>query len=119
VNEFEHVGLVGGGSGITPLYQILGHALKDKNNATKFTLLYGNLTEEDILLRQELDNLKKKYPSTFDVVYFVDKKTGNDPAIQSGYIGKDAIHKYLKADLGAKTKVFVCGTCLRVCSEST
>jgi len=113
-NEFQQVGLIGGGSGITPLYQILAHALKDKDNTTKFTLLYGNLTEEDILLRQEFDNLKKKYPSTFDVVYFVDKKTGNDTTIQTGYIGKDAIQRHLKADLGSKIKVFVCGTCLKM-----
>jgi len=117
-NEFQQVGLIGGGSGITPLYQILSHALKDKDNTTKFTLLYGNLTEEDILLRQEFDSLKKKYPSTFDVVYFVDKKTGNDTTIQTGYIGKDAIQRYLKADLGSKIKVFICGTCLEVSSES-
>ena len=91
------------------MYQIIGHALKDKSNTTKFTLLYGNLTEEDILLRAEFDSLKKKYPTTFDVVYFVDKKSTNDPAVKVGYIGKDDIQKYLKPDLGSKIKVFVCG----------
>lgn len=109
MNEFDQVGLIGGGSGITPLYQILGHALKDKNNKTKFTLLYGNLTEDDILLRKEFDTLKKKYPDTFNVVYFVDKKTTSDAAVKAGYIGKDDIHDHLKPELGEKIKVFVCG----------
>jgi len=95
------------------LYQILGHALKDKSNTTKFTLLYGNLTEEDILLRKELDGLMKKYPNTFEVVYFVDRKTGNDPTVLTGYIGKEAIQKYLNPGQGSKIKVFVCGTCFK------
>lgn len=111
VNEFEQIGLVGGGSGITPLYQILTHALRDRNNKTKFTLLYGNLTEDDILLRQEFDNLKKKYPDTFNVVYFVDKKLTKNPEIQSGFITTDAVKKYLpSAELGPKAKIFVCGS---------
>ncbi|KAG8835719.1 NADH-cytochrome b5 reductase [Serendipita sp. 399] len=110
-NEFEEVGLIGGGSGITPLYQIVRHALKDKANTAKFTLLYGNLTEEDILLRSELDELKKQYPRTFDVVYFVDNKTSSEKAIRSGYIGVEDVKKHLPDPKGgeAKVKVFVCG----------
>lgn len=110
MNEFDQVALIGGGSGITPLYQILTHALRDRTNTTKFTLLYGNLTEDDILLREQFDNLKKTYPKTFDVVYFVDKKSTKDESIREGYITKDAIKKYgPSADLAQKVKVFVCG----------
>ena len=61
----------------TPLYQVVGHALADKNNTTKFKLLFSNVTEKDILLREELDALKKKYPNNFDVVYLLDKPSGN------------------------------------------
>ncbi|KAG8756105.1 NADH-cytochrome b5 reductase [Serendipita sp. 396] len=110
-NEFEQVGLIGGGSGITPLYQIVRHALKDKSNTTKFTLLYGNLTEDDILLRRELDELKRQHPRTFDVVYFVDKKTTGDKEVQSGFIGIKDVKAYLPDPkvAGSKVKVFVCG----------
>lgn len=111
-NEFEHVGLIGGGSGITPLYQILSHALKDKSNTTKFTLLYGNLTEDDILLRERFDDLHKKYPDTFNVVYFVDKKVkaAKDDSVKTGFITKGDVQKYLPGpELGGKIKVFVCG----------
>jgi cytochrome-b5 reductase len=112
VNEFDQVALIGGGSGITPLYQILTHALRDRTNTTKFTLLYGNLTEADILLREEFDNLKRKYPNTFDVVYFVDKLSdkSKSASINEGYITKADIQKYGPSpDLGQKVKVFVCG----------
>jgi ferredoxin-NADP reductase len=51
----------------------LTHALSDKSNKTKFTLLFSNLTEKDILLREKVDALKKQHPDTFDVVYLIDK----------------------------------------------
>lgn len=57
----------------TPLYQILTHALPDPQNKTKFTLIFANLSEDDILLREEFDDLKKKYSDKFNVVYALDK----------------------------------------------
>ncbi|KAI6102677.1 hypothetical protein EDD16DRAFT_1696584 [Pisolithus croceorrhizus] len=55
------------------MYQVLQHVLADENNRTKFKLLFANTSEVDILLRQQLDAMKKKYPDTFDVVYVLDK----------------------------------------------
>jgi len=65
----------------TPLYQILAHALSSPANTTKFTLLYANIAEADILLRERFDELKKKHPTKFDVVYALDKppKDWNGP----------------------------------------
>jgi NAD(P)H-flavin reductase len=60
----------------TPLYQILTHALGDKSNETKFKLLFSNVSKKDILLREELDALQKKYPQNLDIVYLVDKADG-------------------------------------------
>uniref|UniRef100_A0A8H7Y9M5 NADH-cytochrome b5 reductase n=1 Tax=Psilocybe cubensis TaxID=181762 RepID=A0A8H7Y9M5_PSICU len=108
-NEFDQVALIGGGSGITPLYQLVTHALSDKNNKTKFKLIYSNLTEKDILLRKEFDALKKKYPDTFDAVYLVDTPTEGWKG-PVGYINADVIKQHVgPADLKDKVKVFVCG----------
>lgn len=60
----------------TPLYQLVNHALADKANKTKFTLLFSNVTEKDILLKEELDTLAKKHPNNFKVVYLLDKPSG-------------------------------------------
>lgn len=89
VNEFDEVGLIAGGTGMyvffrilglrlisvvsTPMYQVLQHALADKDNKTKFKLLFANTSEPDILLREQLDALKSKHPNRFDVVYVIDK----------------------------------------------
>ena len=57
----------------TPLYQVAAHALADPKNKTKFKLIFANVSEADIIMRDELDALKKAHPDTFDIVYAVDK----------------------------------------------
>lgn len=44
--------MLAGGTGITPMFQVLNAILKNPRDTTSVTLLYGNLTEEDILLRK-------------------------------------------------------------------
>ncbi|CAL1693867.1 unnamed protein product [Somion occarium] len=108
-NEFEQVGLIAGGTGITPMYQLLNHALSDKSNKTKFTLVFANMTPKDILLKEEFDSLKKKYPDTFNVIYIVDKPDSEWKG-PTGYINKDLVKQHIPpSSLGQKVKVFVCG----------
>ena len=54
------------------MYQVVDYALADKSNKTKFTLIYSNVTEADILMREEIEQLKKKHPNNFEVVYYLD-----------------------------------------------
>ncbi|KAF8963949.1 cytochrome-b5 reductase [Flammula alnicola] len=103
-NEFDEIALIGGGTGITPLYQLLTHALADKNNKTKFKLLYSNVTEKDILLREDLDALKAKFPNTFDVVYLLDQPSEGWKG-PVGFITADVIKKNVApADLKRRSK---------------
>ncbi|KAN0100185.1 hypothetical protein V8E55_000169, partial [Tylopilus felleus] len=109
MNEFDEVGLIGGGSGITPLFQILQHTLADKNNKTKFKLIFANMTEADILLREEFDAMKKKYPTNFDVVYVLDKPPANWKG-PTGYVNGDLIKQHIAPpSLNNQVKIFVCG----------
>ncbi|KAH9905530.1 ferredoxin reductase-like C-terminal NADP-linked domain-containing protein [Epithele typhae] len=108
-NQFEQVGMIAGGSGITPMYQILDHVLQDPENKTKFTLIFANVAERDIIMKQDFDTLQKKYPSTLNVVYTLDKPEA-DWKGETGYVNADMITKHLpSAKLGEKTKIFVCG----------
>jgi len=85
------------------------HALADKNNKTKFKLIYANITEQDILLREELDQLKKQHPDTFDVVYLLDKPSAGWTG-GVGYVSQDTIKQHVaSADLKDKVKVMICG----------
>lgn len=59
----KHVGAFAAGSGITPLLSIAKTVLNTPDS--RFTLLYGNKTQEDALFYDALHSLKKQYPSQF------------------------------------------------------
>ncbi len=50
----KNIGLIGGGTGITPLYQVLNavYTFHDKVNVS---LLFANKSSSDILLKEELE----------------------------------------------------------------
>src|SRR5260370_31941237 len=106
-NEFEDVALIGGGSGITPLYQLVNHALNDPT-----TLLYANVTEADILLRDELDALQRAHPHTFKVVHTLDKPPTARWTSASGYVSREfsiwESDKNPSVLVSERTKVYLC-----------
>ncbi|KAI0801561.1 cytochrome-b5 reductase [Fomes fomentarius] len=109
INQFTQVGMIAGGSGIAPMYQILEHALKDPSNKTRFTLIFANLSTKDIVLKDEFDALSRKYPSTFNVVYTIDKPEP-DWKGPTGYVNSELVQQHLPPPtLGEKAKIFVCG----------
>jgi cytochrome-b5 reductase len=110
-NQFSEIGLIGGGTGITPLYQVIHEVLKNEADKTKITLLYGSKSSEDILLKTELDSLAAKHPDRFQVQYFVDEAKSEDKAASNlnvGFITKEVIEKNLPKP-SAASHVFICG----------
>lgn len=75
---------------------------------TKVTLLFANKTEDDILLRKELDEYARKFPHKFKVWYILDT-----PPVGwqygSGRIDKNVIQERLPSPNGEDSKVLVCG----------
>lgn len=61
----SHVAAVAGGSGITPMYQLLVASLGDAADETRWALLFANRREEDVLLREELEALAAEHPTRF------------------------------------------------------
>lgn len=103
----KHLGMIAGGTGITPMYQLIRHICEDPKDNTKVTLLYGNQTESDILLRQELDGFQRKYPHKFSVWYVL----GSAPAgwqYGTGFVTKDVIKEKLAVP-ATDSKVHLCG----------
>lgn len=79
-----------------------------KNDKTKVTLIFGNRTEEDILLKEELDGYAKTFPDRFKVIYALDTPPTTWNGI-SGYVTKDDIKKHLPAPDTESSVIFVCG----------
>ena len=53
--------------------QVAEEALRRPGDVTRFSLIFGNIREEDILLRERIDELARAYPSRFRVHYTLDK----------------------------------------------
>ncbi len=61
-NQYSKLGLIAGGTGLTPCLQVIRCILQSpeyEGDKTRLTLLFQNRTEDDILLRDELDLLVK------------------------------------------------------------
>lgn len=52
-----------------PTSQVIKAVLKDPEDATKLSLLYANVSPDDILLREDLDALAAAHPDRFSVWY--------------------------------------------------
>lgn len=91
-NMLNHICMVAGGTGITPMYQLIKAIFTNPNDKTKVTLLYGSVSEDDILLRAELDEFAKNNEN-FNLIYFLDKAP-EDWTGKTGYITKDALAEH-------------------------
>ena len=101
-----------GGTGIAPMYQALVKMLADPADASVVTLLYGNKSPEDILLRKELDALAAKHPSRLKLTHVIGAAADAKPPEgwdgEVGWIDAARI-KRLCPPPAPDTLVFVCG----------
>ncbi|KIK57895.1 hypothetical protein GYMLUDRAFT_246547 [Collybiopsis luxurians FD-317 M1] len=111
INQYDAVTMIAGGVGITPLIQIIDYSLHDPSNSTKFLILNGNSTENDIIMRDELESFQQKYPANFEVVNVLSRPPEGWTG-ESGRIDADLIKKYAPpppAGLGLNALVCVSG----------
>jgi len=92
-NMKKKIAMIAGGSGVTPMLQIIHEVLKNPNDKTELTLIFGNQTSQDILLKERLDKFQSQYKN-FKVHYIIDKA---EPGWKGpvGYITDDFAKKIL------------------------
>uniref|UniRef100_G3TE03 NADH-cytochrome b5 reductase n=1 Tax=Loxodonta africana TaxID=9785 RepID=G3TE03_LOXAF len=73
IKTVKSVGMIAGGTGITPMLQVIRAIMKDPDDHTVCHLLFANQTEKDILLRPELEELRNKHSTRFKLWYTVDR----------------------------------------------
>ncbi|XP_055385834.1 NADH-cytochrome b5 reductase 3 isoform X2 [Condylostylus longicornis] len=89
------VNMIAGGTGITPMLQLIREILKKcKKDKTELALLFANQTERDILLRKELDQLAEDHPTQFKVWYTVDR-AAEGWEFSTGFINEEMVLKHL------------------------
>lgn len=105
-NSYKHIGMVAGGSGITPILQLLNEIITTPEDVTRVSLIYANETENDILLKDELDEISEKYPN-FQVHYVLHKPSENWVG-DVGYVTKEHMLKYLP-NASDENRLLFCG----------
>lgn len=101
IRDAETVIGIAGGSGITPFLSIAG-AIADGTENADLVLLYGCRTAEDILFREELDELCAQC-GRIKVVYVL--SDSDEQGYEHGFITAQLIEKYAPE----KYSVFLCG----------
>jgi cytochrome-b5 reductase len=106
----SHFGMIAGGTGITPMLQVLQAIFRDaKDQTTTASLLFANQSEDDILVREELEALAKEYPDRFSLHYTLDRPPTDGWKYSTGFIDKNMIEKHVLKGAGASTQVLMCG----------
>lgn len=101
------VNMIAGGTGITPMLQLAREILSRPDDSTRLSLLFANQSENDILLRNELDELAAKHPDQFNVWYTVDTATENW-AYSQGFVNAEMIKDHLEPS-SDDTITLMCG----------
>ncbi|MDF2154589.1 1,2-phenylacetyl-CoA epoxidase subunit PaaE [Vibrio sp. CAU 1672] len=97
------------GSGITPILSMLKAALDQEPNST-FTLLYGNRNGQSMMFRNQLLELKNRYPERLHVSYFFSRET-NDVELWNGRLDGEKIRQLGNGlfDWSSFDACYVCG----------
>ncbi|XP_041367870.1 NADH-cytochrome b5 reductase 3-like [Gigantopelta aegis] len=103
----KKLGMIAGGTGITPMLQLVRQVLKNPEDKTELFLLFANQTEDDILLRPELDEIKDSHPKHFKLWYTLDRpKDGWE--YSKGFVNDEMIKNHLPPP-GDDTLILMCG----------
>ncbi len=101
----KNIGLVAGGTGITPMISIIRYIITNKLDVS-VSLLFANKTADDIILRDEFDDYAENYPS-FMRFYILDTPP-EDWSMGKGRITPDLMKQHLP-EPSVDTAIFVCG----------
>ncbi|KAI1003799.1 NADH-cytochrome b5 reductase 1 [Podosphaera aphanis] len=107
-NMVRAFGMIAGGTGITPMLQIIREVIRGRKagDVTEIDLIFANVNFEDILLKDDLDQLTRQ-DKKFRVHYVLNNPPENwDGGI--GFVTPEMISKWLPAPK-SDVKLLVCG----------
>ena len=105
-NMKRSIGMVAGGTGITPMLQVIDAIARNPADKTEVRLVYCNVAESDIILRDKLDAIAAKHPNI--KVYYVLDKPPRFWRGGAGFVTADLLKAQLPPP-GPATAVYVCG----------
>ncbi|CAI5740393.1 unnamed protein product [Peronospora destructor] len=106
IRKSSKIGMIAGGTGITPMLQIVRRALQDPEDKTEFYLLFANQTEADILCRDEIEAMAAKHDNV-KFWYTVDRAE-EAWKYSKGFVSAEMIKKHLPA-AASDVQILMCG----------
>jgi nitrate reductase (NAD(P)H) len=85
--------MICGGSGITPIFQVLRGVVSNPTDPTECTVLDGNRLEEDILCREELDAFASMGDKRCTILHTLTKPSSDWKGLK-GRISEDLLKQY-------------------------
>ena len=110
-NMKKNIGMIAGGTGITPMLQVLEEIAANPADKTRVHLVFANVSGRDVLMRETLDALVKRNPNV-SVTYVIDSaQQDKDWSGEVGRINKELIKKVVPFSPKDKDNVliYVCG----------
>jgi len=90
--NFKTMNMIAGGTGLTPMYQVIQCVISNPTDHTKVKMIYGNISEDDILCQDDLEKMRRVV--NVDIVFTLDKPP-SEWNEESGYVTSQMIGKYL------------------------
>lgn len=107
-NSKKHIGMLAGGSGITPMLQVIEEIVQNPHDKTQVDLIFANNMEIDILLKDRLDAIAKKHKN-IRVHYVLSQVQHPDQwKGYTGFVSEELVRRHIHAP-SADTLVLVCG----------
>jgi len=103
----KHYVMIAGGSGITPIYSMIGTILKFEPKS-KVTLLYANRTSNSIIFKEKFEKFAKEFSTQIEVKHFLSEEENSQNAIK-GYITRISIEEILNKHGKNKVDFYLCG----------
>lgn len=117
-----HIAMIAGGTGITPMLQLINHCLQDARDATALRLIEANSCVDDIMMHDELRELVTSSAGQLEIHFTVSKLTAKERrATRNAHLVEQSLRnavaygKILRSAFadcplgGEKTMVCLCG----------
>jgi ferredoxin-NADP reductase/sterol desaturase/sphingolipid hydroxylase (fatty acid hydroxylase superfamily) len=103
----KHYVMIAGGSGITPIYSMIGTILKFEPKC-KITLFYANRNSDSIIFKEKFEQWVIEFPNQLKVKYFLSEEENLKNATK-GYITRISLEEIVNQYDKNKLDFYLCG----------
>ncbi|KAI8069462.1 hypothetical protein BC940DRAFT_366548 [Gongronella butleri] len=107
----DHLAMIAGGTGITPMYQILQEIIASDEEPPLISLVYCARFKDDLVLSAELDAMQKKLGKDRFHIRYILSRPPQDWDQGKGRLSHQDIHDHVfKFGINLHTSVLLCGS---------